>query len=243
MTDNVMMNGDVALAGNDMNAYRADAIRYAVLRKIAPGLRHVMMGELQSIQLAADLATRLLRPGADIAKARDNVVQIPAQCAIAVNTCRAVIAWMRPEEDATIAIGDGLARSIKVATDDWFLRGLELRSDVEDASARVRPDALQELVVTALLVLADRFAQPADLQVSARASERYVDVTLNGKTAARAASFPPASQYRLLAWTDLAVLAAVHDVRCECENTHATLQFQRMDAIPASGDAEPVSST
>ena len=231
------MNAGIDFAPDDMHAYRADAIRYAVLRKIAPGLRHVMMGELQSIQLSADLASRLLRPGADIAKVRDNVGQIPAQCATAVKTCRAVIAWMRPEQDAAIEVGDGLTQCIKVATDDWFLRGLELLSDVQDANARVRSDALQELVVTALLALADAFAQPADVHVGVRADERHVDVTLQAKEVARSASFPPTSQYRRLTWADVTVLAAVHDVRCVSHGTYATLQFQRMDAKSAATDA------
>ena len=36
----------------------ADAIRYIVLRKLASGLRHTLMGELQSIQFLAELGAR-----------------------------------------------------------------------------------------------------------------------------------------------------------------------------------------
>ena len=36
----------------------ADSVRYIVLRKLASGLRHTMMGELQSIQFLAELGAR-----------------------------------------------------------------------------------------------------------------------------------------------------------------------------------------
>ena len=52
MTANAMMDA----AKRD-----ADAVRYVVLRKLASGLRHTLMGELQSIQFLAELGTRLLQ--------------------------------------------------------------------------------------------------------------------------------------------------------------------------------------
>ena len=50
----------------------ADAIRYIVLRKLASGLRHTMMGELQSIQFLAELGARKMESGAaDVEKTRE----------------------------------------------------------------------------------------------------------------------------------------------------------------------------
>ena len=43
----------------------ADAVRYIVLRKLASGLRHTLMGELQSIQFLAELGARNIDNGAD----------------------------------------------------------------------------------------------------------------------------------------------------------------------------------
>ena len=42
----------------------ADAVRYVVLRKLASGMRHTLMGELQAIQFAAELAAQMVTTGA-----------------------------------------------------------------------------------------------------------------------------------------------------------------------------------
>jgi hypothetical protein len=236
---NVMINLQTNSTDKSMTGlaqqYRADAVRYAVLRKLAPGLRHSMMGELQAIQLSAELASRMLRSGADVAKVRHHVDHMPGQCAAAVKTSRSVIAWLRPEENATVALRSGLNQCVKVASDDWFLRGIEVRVDVLEPDVLVASEALQELVVAALLVLADMFDQPADLRIVATVAERHVDVMLQGDASTRTASFPPMIQYRKLLWDDLAVLASVMNVECVYAAAQVSMRLPRADALAEAG--------
>jgi hypothetical protein len=204
---------------------RVDAIRFAVLRKLAPGLRHALMGELQGLQLSAEFASRALRAGADLAEVRDHVDRMPQQCSAAIKTGRAVIEWMQPGQGTT-AVGEGIAQCLKLAGEDWFLRGVVATMDVPDRDIHVATGALRELVVTALLVLTDRFDRPADFRVAARRVEDHVDVVLEARAAARAASFTPANPYRTLGWADLKALADAHGVACACEGDTAALQFR-----------------
>ncbi|MDQ6917320.1 MAG: hypothetical protein M3023_05820 [Pseudomonadota bacterium] len=46
----------------------ADAARYVILRKLAAGMRHALMGELQAIQFAADLTAQLAKTDATAAR-------------------------------------------------------------------------------------------------------------------------------------------------------------------------------
>ena len=210
---------------------RVDAIRYAVLRKLAPGLRHALMGELQALQLSAEFASRALRAGAELAEVCEHVDRMPQQCSAAINIGRAVIEWMRPEPGTT-AVGEGIAQCLKLAGEDWFLRGIVATADVPDGDARISTGALRELVVTALMVLTDRCDRPADFHVAARRVGDCVDVVLEARAATRAASFTPAIQYRALSWADLKLLAAAHGIACACEGDTASLQFRCANPMP-----------
>ena len=96
----------------------ADGIRYAVLRRLAPGIRHSLMGELQAIQFLAELAARQLQASADPAKIQDGLSHIIAQTRNTVGTCRSIVEWLRPDAGATTALGEGIAQCLKLAGDD-----------------------------------------------------------------------------------------------------------------------------
>lgn len=214
-------------------AERIDAIRYVVLRKLAPGLRHALMGELQAIQLSAEFAVRMLRVGADLTGLQDAVARIPRQCSDAVKTGRSLIEWLSPEEGTPALVGEGIGQCLKLAGEDWFLRGIQVTTDLPENELQVSKAALFELVVTALLVLTDMHDQPADFQVTVRPVKDHVEVILLARAAKRVATMPPIRPYQKLMWADLELLASLHGVPCVCEHGTASLQFQRFN--PAQG--------
>ena len=121
----------------DQDDETANAIRYAVLRRLAPGIRHSLMGELQAIQFLAELAARQLQASADHAKVQDGLSNIIAQTRNAVSSCRSIVEWVRPDAGAATALGDGVAQCLKLAGDDWPLRGIEATTDLKAADALV----------------------------------------------------------------------------------------------------------
>ena len=101
----------------------ADSIRYIVLRKLASGLRHTMMGELQSIQFLAELGARRMENSADDgSKTRDFIAKISVAANEAIGTCHSVIEWLRPEEGAVTTLGEAVGQCVKLAGDDWRMR-------------------------------------------------------------------------------------------------------------------------
>lgn len=208
---------------------RVDAIRYAVLRKLAPGLRHALMGEMQAIQLSAEYAVRTLDAGTEFNEARNSIGDIAQHCSNAVKTGRSLIEWMSPEEAVTASVSECVERCLTLAGEDWLLRGIEATTDLPNADAKLPKAMLQELVVTALLVLTDMYDQPADLRVVVRAREAHIEVVVDGRAASRTASIPPLRQYRKLMWSDLVLLASARGVPCVCEGSSVSLQFQRGD--------------
>lgn len=212
----------------------ADAVRYIVLRKLASGLRHTLMGELQSIQFLGELGTRLLVNGTDDARMRDTVGKIPAAAAEAISTCHSVIEWLRPEEGAVTTLGEAVGQCVKLAGDDWRMRATQAKVDLPDTvgETRIPKAAARELIVTSLLALADERRGSLDIDVLAQPVDGGVELTLRTSASTRASPFPASVVYHTLEREDVALLAAAHGIPCECVGEAIRLRFA---ALPPRG--------
>ncbi len=216
----------------------ADAVRYIVLRKLASGLRHTLMGELQSIQFLAELSARHMGTGAgavagagaagsDPVKARDCVGKISAATGGAIATCHSVIDWLRPDAKATTTLGDAVGQCVKLAGDDWRMRATQAAVALPDAAAeaKVSKSAAREVIVASLLTLTDRHHGPLDIEVTGALAGDRVELRVHAKDAARASPLPASTIYQALDWSDVAILAAAHGVDCAGVDDAATLRF------------------
>lgn len=205
----------------------ADAVRYIVLRKLASGLRHTLMGELQSIQFLAELSARQMAPGADTDKARDCVGKISVATSGAIATCHSVIDWLRPDAKATTTLGDAVGQCVKLAGDDWRMRATQatVALSAAAADAKVSKAAARELIVASLLTLTDRHRGPLDIEVTGVLAGDGVELRMQAKTAARASPLPESTIYQALDWSDVEILAAAHGVDCASTDGAATLRF------------------
>jgi hypothetical protein len=204
----------------------ADAIRYAVLGIVAAGLRHAIVGELQAIQGSAEVAATMLDRGGDRAVVGKNLARIPRLCKSTGKKLGTLVEWLRPAVPLAGPARDCIKQCVDLVSDDWALRGIEVTVDTgTGADADIDWTAMRELVVTALLILADFSDQPVDISVALRAGEGYTDVSLQARIASRVASLPPNPRVRQLSWGDLKHLAALRGVPCVCEHAAALLRF------------------
>lgn len=210
---------------NDEMRLAVDAIRYATLQKLASGFRHALMGDLQAIQLSAQLAARLLKTGADASRIGERVGALPAQCATALATSRSMIAWMQPEASAMTTVGDGVKECLKLGGEDWVVREIKVTTDLKTPDARVPKAAFQELLVVALLVLNDRHAGAIDIDIVAEDKGEFVGLELRAQGADRNAPLPSATGCRAFGLGDLELLARVHGVSCSSEGGAVSLRF------------------
>ncbi|MEO8565202.1 MAG: hypothetical protein ABI541_02375 [Betaproteobacteria bacterium] len=214
----------------DTNARDADAIRYAVLRKLASAIRHSLMGDLQTIQFSAELAARMIDSGAGGPKLDECIKMLPEQTRAAVNSCRAMIEWLRPDEKAATAVDETLRQCLKVAGDDWSLRGIEASTDIRSGGVMVSKPMLRELLVTSLLTLVDTHPGPIDIAIVAEANGDEVVVSLSARQAGRKTQFPPMTLYRALTYDDVMTIGNAVRVPCACAD--GTISF-RLPAIAA----------
>ena len=212
----------------------ADAVRYIVLRKLASGLRHTLMGELQSVQFLAELGARHMDNGAEASRTRECIGKISLATGEAIATCHSVIAWLRPDEGATTSLGEAVEQCVKLAGDDWRMRATQATVEMPGPAgeAEVSKAAAQELIVTSLLALTDQHPGSLDIAVVAALAGDRVDLRLRALASKRAAPLPASIIYHALGWEDVAMLAAAHGVLCECEGDVATLRFGVLPPAP-----------
>jgi hypothetical protein len=218
---------------NTANQRDADAIRYIVLRKLASGLRHTLMGELQSIQFLAELgARRMEESGADGSKTREFIGKISAAAGEAIGTCHSVIEWLRPEEGAVTTLGEAVGQCVKLAGDDWRMRATQATIDMPGPAgeAKVSKSAARELIVTAVLALTDQHPGSLDIEVVGALAGDRVDLRLRALASKRAPPLPSSIVYHALGWDDVARLAAAHNVICTRDGGTSTLRFAVLPA-------------
>ena len=209
----------------DTNGRDADAIRYAVLRKLASAIRHSLMGDLQTIQFSAELAARMIANGSGGPKLDECIKLLPDQAGAAVNSCRAMIEWLRPDEKAATTVEETLRQCLKVAGDDWSLRGIEASTDIRSGGALVSKPVLRELLVTSLLTLSDTHPGPIDIAVASEANGDEVIVSLSAKVAQRKTQFPALTLYRALTYDDVMTIGRANSVPCSCSDGTISLRL------------------
>jgi hypothetical protein len=219
-----------ATAMTDQDDETTNAIRYAVLRRLAPGIRHGLMGELQAIQFLAELAARQLQASADPAKVQDGLSHIIAQTRNTVDSCRSIVEWLRPDAGATTALGEGIAQCLKMAGDDWPLHGVEATTNLQAPEVLVDKAALRELFTASLIALTDMHPGTLDIDVQSAADAEDVELRLHARAADRRSSMPPAEHERRFTWADVQMLAKAHGVPCSCQAHGATLRLRRISA-------------
>jgi len=197
----------------------ADAIRYVVLRKLASGLRHALMGDLQTLQFSAELCVQMMQARRPIADVEAHVGRIPSQTEAAAVTVRAFVEWLRPTDTAVVAFGDAVERCLKLAGDDWMLRGVTTRFVCTDGARVIKVSApmVNELAVTALLALVDAHPGALDIELRASAIDEGVALALRGNVAPRPAAIVLPPVYVALTWEDVETLARLYGIPCRLD--------------------------
>ena len=224
-----------ASAPGGVDPRRLDSIRQTLLWKLAPGLRHAVMGRLQALRWSAEVTARMLQGSTDLRQVREHIDVVLRESTGAMKSVDALIEWFRPNQDRRVPFNSGIGACVKLASEDWFLRGIQIKVELADTDFQIPQRVLQETIVTALLVLTEQHTQNADFLLTSEVQEDFVRVALTGSAARRNAEFSTSSDDRALTWSDLELLATIHAVECVTHAGGATLRFSRTTLLPATG--------
>lgn len=191
----------------------AEAARYALLRRLAPSMRHHLVVNLQPIGMIYEVMDRRLKAAhPDLRDIHDNAHKINNFAKAALNSCLDVVTWFAPDDNVRTTAEDGVRECLGLVATSLTFRGFNLRNEVATVPGEVRRAAMRNVLTGALIYATDHTAAPADLVLSGEASGTALTLTLTIRPLQGEPSFIGDAPYRPLDWADLEALAAAERV-------------------------------
>jgi hypothetical protein len=191
----------------------AEAARYALLRRLAPSMRHHLVVNLQPIGMIYEVMDRRLRAAEpDLAEVHDSAHKINGFARAALASCLDVVTWLAPEEEALTTAADGVRECFGLLATSLTFRGYALRNEVSAVPGQVRRSAMRNVLTAALLHATDENSPPAELVLSAEPDAGALVLVLTLRPTDGERGFSPEPPYRALQWSDVEALAAAESV-------------------------------
>jgi hypothetical protein len=191
----------------------AEAARYALLRRLAPSMRHHLVVNLQPIGMIYEIMDRRLRaPQPDLAEVHQSVSKINGFARAALDSCLDVVSWLAPEEEKRIGVAEGVRECMGLLATSFTFRGYALRNEVTAMPGEVRRTAMRNVLTAAMIQATDETPAPADLVLAAERSASALVVTLTLRPTDGQNRFGADELYRRLAWSDIEALAGGEQV-------------------------------
>jgi hypothetical protein len=191
----------------------AESARYALLRRLAPSMRHHLVVNLQPIGMIYEVMDRRLRADQpDLHEVHESAQKINGFARAALDACLNVVTWVAPEDGATVSAADGIRECLSLLATSLTFRGFALRNEADAVQGEVRRSAIRTVLTAALLYTSDEIPPPAQIVLSAESDGRSLLLALSTKPSAGEKGFVPEPPYRKLEWADVQALAVSESV-------------------------------
>lgn len=195
---------------------RAEAARYALLRRLAPSIRHHLVVNLQPIGMIYEVMDRRLRaPTPDLASIHDSAHKINGFARAALDSCLDVVTWLAPDQSATTPVAEGVRECVGLLATSLGFRGYAIRNEVAAPAGTVSHASLRNVLTSALIHTTDQSPPPADLVLAASAEQAGLRLTLALRPTDGSQGFANEANYRKLDWADVQALAEAEGVQLQ----------------------------
>lgn len=211
-----------------------EAARYAVLRRLAPCLRHQMVRPLQPIGLIYGVMYHKLGAAQpDVKSIRQEAEKINEFAKAAIDECMSMGAWLSPEPGVLISLEDGVMECVGLTATMLHFGGFRLINEVEAMPVMVLRDAVRTVLSAVFFALTDSLTEPAALVIhaaagSASTSEVTLSVQIVSSGEGKADRYEDG--YRLLTWHDVQALATAARVQLARQGQLVTMRFATGDS-------------
>ena len=145
----------------------AEAACYAVLRRIAPVLRHNVAGIMQPVgMLMMVLQRRVQIPEPDLLAIAKNVVSVSALAKEATTGCMNAMGWIAAREDAAVSLRSSVNEAAKLLAMELSAQRLEISNTISGDATTVPQSFFRSVLVGALLAFCDQRMAGHTLQIS-----------------------------------------------------------------------------
>lgn len=190
------------------NSMREEAAHYALLCRIAPALRHRLVGRLHPIGLTAAVAGRQLTTDRlNLAGARESIAKVQLQAREAIVSTIATLAWITGEEAASVALQPGVDMCVALVRTDCEMRGVAISSKIAETDILVPQRALRIVLTACLIALVDRQPQLSRIELRSALSEDTIEIHFDLNCAETTQDPSSVTERRPLKWDDVEALA------------------------------------
>ena len=202
----------------------AEAARYALLRRLAPSMRHHLVVNLQPIGMIYEVMDRRLRtPQPDLANLHESAQKINGFAKAALNSCLDVVGWLSPDETASCGVAEGVRECTGLLATSLSFRGYALRNEVGSVPGPVRRSSMRSLLTALLIHATDEIAPPIDVVIRAAPEADGVRLSVDMDPGTGEKGFTAEPAYRPLAWADVQALAEAEG--CELQRDGRRFQL------------------
>jgi hypothetical protein len=206
-----------------VTATHVESARYALLRRIAPSLRHKLMGALHPISLLAGVAARQAEIDASGDSVRECAAKIRMQTQAATGATLAALAWITDEERPAVAADEAIAACVTLVRSEFEMRGIAIDANgVVNAHVPSRP--LREVFLGALFAATDGQDGSQVVQIRAQRVDDTVEIALETRRK-EAINDVVSRTERCITWLDLEALAVVNGCRVTRAGPRTILQL------------------
>lgn len=192
----------------------AEAARYALLRRLAPSMRHHLVVNLQPIGMIYEVMDRRLKaPEPNLGEVHDSAHKINSFAKAALNSCLDVVTWLAPDEEVLTTAEAGVRECLSLVVTSLTFRGYATRNEVGSVPRPIRRSSLRNVLTALLIYATDHTSAPAELVLSAEAEDAGLTLTLTLRPTEGEPTFAGELAYRRLDWVDVEALAAAESVQ------------------------------
>jgi len=210
---------------------QVEAARYALLRRLAPSMRHHLVVNLQPIGMIYEVLDRRLRaPEPNLSDVHESAQKINGFARAALSSCLDVVTWLSPEEDALTEVTEAVRECLGLLTTSFTFRGYSVRNEVPSLPGQIRRPAIRNVLTAAMIHITDETPSPATLVLSGEAGPDSVRLVLTLGPSNGEQGFPAEISYRRISWSDVQALAEAESIKVSRDGR------QRIEiAIPWAG--------
>lgn len=208
----------------------AEAARYALMRRLAPVIRHDMAGSLQPIAMVAGmLERRLHKPDTDPDALLKNARDILALSKEAAASCVNLMGWFAPRENKLVAVDTGIAECLGMLATELSFKGFSIVNKTGQATGtlgKLPHLAFRNVFTAAVIALTDAAATPHAVIVEAEPSDSGLSIRITLKNTQAIAKPPANTPYRQIEWSDVEALAEQESAHLSYAEDQVVLHFQ-----------------
>lgn len=187
-----------------------ESARYALMRRLGFVFRHHMVVNLQPLSMTCQVMRyRLNGIPIDTSSLHESVDQVERLVRSSIDSCNEVISWLTAKVEPALPFSEALRECLANVRSSFSFRGFVIRYEDTQISSRVDPVALREVVIAALISVADHAQGLNEIMVAVFDDHAFVEINI-GARAGTGTSVGEQNAYRLLTGEDVQSLATCH---------------------------------